>query len=244
MNHAGELLSAFIDGEADPAERRAVIRHLAECDVCRRELDEVSEIRRRLRELESPPVPAGLLAEEKVRRFGWLAGAAAVAVLLVGGVVAFRAVTPTMPAEELSVLLGAYTAAGPRVAAVVPATAARDREQVLELPPVLAELPRRDVRPWKDGGVLAYYGDGLRAVVVFVSPYPLDTSGLDARPVDHSRGRYLKAEGEGSVLYVWESDEAWLAVLAMAPENVVFRVLAELPPPDGGGLLWWGGTSP
>jgi anti-sigma factor RsiW len=48
------MLSAFQDGELEPPRRREVERHLHDCAACRRELDGLRELERRLR-LEPAP---------------------------------------------------------------------------------------------------------------------------------------------------------------------------------------------
>ncbi len=68
MEHreAEELLSALLDGELPEDQRRAVEAHLAECEVCRRNLESL----RRTMDLVSglPPRPAPSHFAEAVRR--------------------------------------------------------------------------------------------------------------------------------------------------------------------------------
>lgn len=55
--HPGELLSALVDGELGPDERRGVDEHLAGCDSCRHEvaaLERARELLRSLPELDPP----------------------------------------------------------------------------------------------------------------------------------------------------------------------------------------------
>lgn len=85
MNHLGELMSVYLDGETTPAESRRVRRHLSECVRCRQELGGLHEARtviRSLPMLELPPnlVPAESEPERRVRRRWQWAGAAAAAV--------------------------------------------------------------------------------------------------------------------------------------------------------------------
>lgn len=54
------LISAFLDGEATPEERRTVERHLATCEECRHVLAEYRAIGSDLRALPVPLPPAGL----------------------------------------------------------------------------------------------------------------------------------------------------------------------------------------
>ncbi len=85
MSHLGELLSAHLDGELAPAERRRVAEHLEDCDRCREELDELASARSAVRSLPMVEAPASVLGlpDEVVvplpRRRSFWAGAAAAA---------------------------------------------------------------------------------------------------------------------------------------------------------------------
>ncbi len=70
-----ERLSAWLDGELTPEERREVAGHLEVCPECRRELDLLKGLDAALGSLEAP-VPAGLPARvlerlQPRRRYGW-----------------------------------------------------------------------------------------------------------------------------------------------------------------------------
>ncbi|MEA2576052.1 MAG: hypothetical protein QOH93_3350, partial [Chloroflexia bacterium] len=54
------LISAYLDGEVTPEERRSVERHLASCEECRHVLAEYRAIGSDLRALPVPVPPAGL----------------------------------------------------------------------------------------------------------------------------------------------------------------------------------------
>lgn len=99
MNHLGDLLSAYLDGELRPDERDRVAVHLQSCGTCRYELEGVSEARaavRSLPTLELPvllmPVDAARMAERE--RLGWRITAAAAAVAVIGVLGAFTLTTP------------------------------------------------------------------------------------------------------------------------------------------------------
>jgi len=89
--HAGDSLSALLDGELSPAEEAAVQAHLVACMVCRHEMERVGLARRWIRAL--PPVdpPFGLyermlVAYKPGRRrlaMAFVGAAAAVAAVLV-----------------------------------------------------------------------------------------------------------------------------------------------------------------
>lgn len=86
--HLGEVVSAYLDGELPPLERRRAESHLAGCDVCRDALTDMMFVRARLRALpmlELPPELTGKApaAAPIYRRARVLVGAAAAAVTMV-----------------------------------------------------------------------------------------------------------------------------------------------------------------
>ena len=60
--HAGDALSALLDGQLSVADAAAVRAHVATCDVCERELDDVRAARRLVRSLPAQEPPPGFLA--------------------------------------------------------------------------------------------------------------------------------------------------------------------------------------
>lgn len=107
MTHAGDLLSALVDGELGARQAFEVRAHLEACARCASELDRVSEARRVVRSLPTlePPIP--LLARAR-RRTVWLKAAASVAAgLLVVGI----AVAPGAPDQtfDVSTIAGLHT---------------------------------------------------------------------------------------------------------------------------------------
>ena len=64
MTHlaASQRLSAYLDGELGPAERRAVDAHLRTCPVCRRNLADLERVKTLLRALPEVEPPSGLFA--------------------------------------------------------------------------------------------------------------------------------------------------------------------------------------
>ena len=91
MNHPGELLSAYLDAEVTPDERRFVETHLPGCHECRTEIDELSAARATVRSLPMLDMPPGVLPEFEavVHRFpsrpiAWAAAAVAAGLLAVG----------------------------------------------------------------------------------------------------------------------------------------------------------------
>lgn len=91
MSHLGDLLSAYLDGELNPAERERVAGHLQGCDVCRQDLEDAADGRTAVRSLPTLELPVLLLPDDVARiaereRLGWRI-TAAVAVAAVAGVI-------------------------------------------------------------------------------------------------------------------------------------------------------------
>jgi anti-sigma factor RsiW len=113
MSHPGELLSAYLDGELTPAERRAVHVHLAECEECRIDLGDLDAARTAVRALPllDPPVPVvvaiGEAPAHRRRRAGVVIAAAA-AVLVVGVVLMRDA--PAEPAVDFASVMEQHSA--------------------------------------------------------------------------------------------------------------------------------------
>jgi hypothetical protein len=59
--HPGDLLSAFVDRELDPAMASAVEHHLRDCAPCQTELGATTQVRTWVRDLPPVPAPAGLI---------------------------------------------------------------------------------------------------------------------------------------------------------------------------------------
>lgn len=86
--HLGEVVSAYLDGELPPAERRRAESHLAGCDFCRDELTDMMFVRARLRALPMLELPPEMRRKAPAttpiyRRARLLVGAAAAAVTMV-----------------------------------------------------------------------------------------------------------------------------------------------------------------
>lgn len=58
FGHAGQRLSALLDDELDDREALQVTRHLATCDECMDELEDLRAARSALRGLQAPPDPS------------------------------------------------------------------------------------------------------------------------------------------------------------------------------------------
>ena len=66
-----DLLSAYLDGELDPATRQTIARHLEECARCRADVEGQRQVKRFLAPgaALAPPVPAGLAGRVRARAF-------------------------------------------------------------------------------------------------------------------------------------------------------------------------------
>src|SRR5579859_2143347 len=60
MNHLGELLTAFVDGELTGAERDRVTAHLVRCERCRTDSAALRDLKKRLAGLSGSPADAGV----------------------------------------------------------------------------------------------------------------------------------------------------------------------------------------
>lgn len=118
-DNATGLMDDCIDGLLQLDQRGMLMEHVASCDSCRRELDELTVLRERLRNMPAKPPPAGF-AENILRaarrdytrrRAGMFAGAAAAAglfLLIVAGLVRMTTDNSVQPAAiqmvEMNVL--------------------------------------------------------------------------------------------------------------------------------------------
>jgi anti-sigma factor RsiW len=102
MTHAGELISAYLDGELVGDERAELFDHLSSCGVCAAEMEETQRVRTAVRSLPMVELPAGLVVEADAevipltKNRGFLVGAAAA---VVAAVIAVAAVLTPAPAE-------------------------------------------------------------------------------------------------------------------------------------------------
>lgn len=88
IGHVGEGISAYLDGELEPAELSRVTQHLAGCETCRGDLESFALVRSRLRSLPMLELPEELAPSRKVEAGGrgfrivWGAAAAVIAGLV------------------------------------------------------------------------------------------------------------------------------------------------------------------
>jgi anti-sigma factor RsiW len=67
VSHPAELLSAYLDGEITPDERRRVVEHLARCGTCYVDLESLQAARAALRSLPILDLPVDLMPRERHR---------------------------------------------------------------------------------------------------------------------------------------------------------------------------------
>jgi anti-sigma factor RsiW len=120
MNHAGELISAYLDGELARHEIDQLQAHLATCGKCAAELEEMQSVRSAVRSLPLLELPSGLIPEADAgvvplrRNKGFWVGAAAAAVALVIAIAAvLTPSTPSVALEELNSRYGARASLDP-----------------------------------------------------------------------------------------------------------------------------------
>jgi anti-sigma factor RsiW len=63
VSHLRDVIAALVDGELSHSERERALTHLAGCATCRAEVAGHRALTERLGRLETPPAPAGLLAD-------------------------------------------------------------------------------------------------------------------------------------------------------------------------------------
>lgn len=244
-SHLDEKLSAYLDGELQPDERDQLGSHLQECSQCSSELEEVGETRALVRSL---PVVVAEHPLPRLRRsrLSQRAAAALALVVVAIGTVALAVDSRPMPlpAAELSVLLTAYTTSAERVHAFTPVTQATlvsIETRDYRLPASVAGYEMIDERMWGSDGVVGYYQRSDDGFIVLMSTRPFDTSGLAATEIVTDTGKYLRGDGEQSVVYVWETREGWMVLLGELTDADVGQVLVDLPSPAQVGVVqrWW-----
>lgn len=120
MNHAGELISAYLDGELAGSEVDQLFGHLASCGKCAAEIQELQSVRSAVRSLPVLELPPGLIPEADAeliplhRNRGFLVGAAAAVVVVVIAIAAmFTPSAATISVEELNSRYGARASLDP-----------------------------------------------------------------------------------------------------------------------------------
>ena len=245
--HAGELLSALLDGELSVAEADQLEAHLRGCEACRAELDEIADARSALRDLPSLDPPSWLvtIGEPRSSRRS-LQAVASVAASIVVVALAVSGVAPSrfQPEPDTAVDRHASTVAalgGTTVAAgVTPSTAKQHDLSSLDAP--MRRPPERLgayrlVEAFDDGdGLHLLYRSGEFGLSVFESPGRIDwaalPSGAGTRMTVGGREawRWDGPPARGRVL-VYEEDGLVVTVVADEPGDAALAIAELLPEP-------------
>jgi anti-sigma factor RsiW len=120
VTHAGELISAYLDGELPRSEVEQLFKHLSSCGRCSAEMQDLQAVRSAVRSLPLLELPPGLIPEADAeiiplhRNRGFLVGAAAAVVALVIAVAAIFTPAPAaISVEELNSRYGARASLDP-----------------------------------------------------------------------------------------------------------------------------------
>lgn len=245
--HAGDLVSARIDGELDPETTRWVDEHLAGCEPCRAAADEARLAQRWVRSLppvDSTEVVSGFLGRHRamIRTGTTFVGVAAVAL---GAIALSSAVLHPDVVPEIDALVGAHlaahdTPAEPHRAMAESGAAGLSGVRVVQHvaghyaapAAVLGNRARLSRRAMFDGDDVAVvvYGDGRSSVSVFEQPGSLEWDELpdgavlwigDLRVWERrSSPAVLVAEVGGLVVTLVSDDRAAMTtVLGALPEK-------------------------
>ena len=238
--HAGDLVSAFLDGELD-AETEAWVRaHLETCERCRATADETAVARSWVRALpvvDSTPVVEGLLARHRtlIRVGSAFVGLAAI---VLGSLALTAAVIRPPVVPQVDALVAAHVVATSEAAASGddtgsdpwPMAGLRAMDGAHRVDSVghpysapaamIGNRARLSRRLMYDGHdlTMVVYSDGTRSVSVFQQPGRLDWSGLPAGRVEQVGARAVwERPGDSPTVMVTEMGH--LVVTVVAPDR-------------------------
>lgn len=244
--HAGDLLSARLDGELDPATAAWVDDHLERCAACRDAAAEAGHVRRSIRELppvDGAPVVAGFLARHRaVIRTG--VAFVCLAAIGLGAIASTSAVlSPAVrpPIDELGAVH--RSASSDRGGLRAPAPSAMAGMRRVEgvgapyaapgdLPGHRGPLSRRALYDG-DELTLVVYGDGRALVSVFEQPGHLEWDDLPAGRLVTVADRQVwvgeaRVEGAAAPVAVTEVGDVVVTVVSDDPD-LLTAVLDGLP---------------
>lgn len=226
--HAGDLVSAHLDGELAPDVAAWVDDHLERCAPCRDAAADAGHVRRRIRELppvDGAPVIAGFLARHRaVIRTG--VAFVCLAALGLGALAATSAVlsSPVVPPVEL--LADIHRLAGsdaPGASSADPMAGMQRVDGVgapyaapQNLPGHDGPLSRRAVYDGDDL-TLVVYGDGRAAISVFEQPGHLEWDRLPAGRVVTVDDREVWLGGEAGATAITEVGDVVVTVVSDDP---------------------------
>jgi hypothetical protein len=251
--HAGDALSALVDGELDPEEEAVVRAHLAECQACTDELEDIRRSRRVVRLLPAVDLPRDVTA----RLFAIGDPASAPSVVSVLG---HRRRLATAVAVAASVaalaLVGGPADPDPQpvTASLTGAFAEHVEGQAALFVPTAAPMPVDRLRaPYRapvrlDGGYrlvhAIQHADGLQLLYqhepyvlsVFELEGTLDTGALPADGHwvrDGGEAAWQLEDAQGSTLVILDRTGVTVTVVGAAPAEDVLRVARSFPDPRG-----------
>lgn len=258
-DHAGDLLSALLDGRLPAEEATEVRAHVASCAECAAELEDVRVARRLVRQLPAVEPPAGFLAEllagDAVVPFGRrsrrLPAAANIGAAAIAGIVVLLLSSSTLGpaslrpevqgavsrhASTVSALLGSTGERLTPASEVVPTTAPpRDASSLpapYAAPENLAGYELVDAYRSPGGVHLLYQRRGY-GLSVFELPGSVDWGGLPtdgtAMSLAGHRAWRWDAAPANGRLVVLEDDGMVVIVVGDEPGDAVVDVAAELP---------------
>lgn len=203
--HAGDLVSAYVDGELDPRTATWVAGHVEACEPCRRAADDARAAKEALRSLpavDGGPAVEGFLARHRaaIRTGSAFVGIAAVALgaLALSSAVLHPAVVPdvdAMVAAHVATTGSSRGVSDPSASAADVMATVRPVDRVAgnyAAPPAVAgaraQLQRHAMFDGPDLTVVVY-GDGQSAVSVFQQPGALQWDDLPPGSVEEFAGR-------------------------------------------------------
>jgi anti-sigma factor RsiW len=252
-DHAGDALSALVDGELDPEEERAVRDHLAACPSCADELEGIRRSRRVVRLLPGVEIPADVNARllaiddpsghrtlvpvvgNRRRLAAVVAVAASVAALaLVGGPAesgpqpVAASLTGAVQAHSSTVQSGLLGALGPTDEPGTVATTAPpmqvDRLRAPYRAPVRLDGGYRLVEAFRHAdGLQLLYQRGPYSLSVFELEGTLDRASLPAE------GRWVRDDGEAAWQLV---DDAGHTLVLLDRADLTLTAVGDASPED------------
>ena len=248
--HAGDLVSAHLDGELDPETASWVEQHLTGCEPCRAAADDARAAREWLRSM--PPVDgatviAGFLARHRtaIRTGTAFVGAAAVALgaMALSSAALRPEVVPDVAAlSRVHAKVSAVASSGPRMSEQSLAAAGLDDDVVpmrpvqrvaalYAAPPALlgnrSHLSRQALYDGDDL-TMVVYGDGTSSVTVFEQPGSLDWDRLPDGAFTQVRDRRVWVREGSPVVMVTEAGD--LVITALSDDRAaVTTVIDGLP---------------
>ena len=251
--HAGDLVSAWLDGELDPATTTWVDEHLAGCDPCRAAADEARLARQWVRSLPSvdgSEVVSGFLGRHRamIRTGTTLVGVAAVAL---GAIALSSAVLHPEVVPEIDALVDAHLAAHDAPAEPHTAMAESGADGLSGVrvvqhvaghyaapAAVLGNRARLSRRAMFDGDdvTVVVYGDGRSSVSVFEQPGWLEWDALPEGAIRWiGERRVWERDGSPAVLV---AEVGGLVVTLVSDDRAAMTTVVDALPEKHRGSTW------